>query len=156
MSAEEPWGSGDDESYTNSFRFSDNFKPTDNFQDTESYVASLEAKLARLKGKGREVTAREMLSVLERARQDQSERLISPVFDFEIQDTSFLPGEECSDVPLRTTFIERKLFPERQALTQEEVQHLLEADYLGKATTALSRVDCESGSISSGDSEPNR
>lgn len=155
MSASEPWGCDDGETCSSSSQFSDDFKPPDNFQDMESYVASLEAKLARLKGKGREVTAREMLLVLERARQDQTERLIHPCLGFEHQDTAYLPGEDCSDAPLRSSFIERKLFPDKQALTREEIQHLLEADFLGKAVTAT-RADCESGSTSSGDSEPNR
>lgn len=65
-----------------------------------------ESKLARLKGKGRDVTAREMLGVLGEARQDHTGRLLSTDPDVAPGATAYLPGEDCSDAPVRSSYLE--------------------------------------------------
>uniref|UniRef100_A0A1E1WZE0 Uncharacterized protein n=1 Tax=Amblyomma aureolatum TaxID=187763 RepID=A0A1E1WZE0_9ACAR len=163
-SASEPWGcQGSAGSAVNSAEqtFEDNFSPSGAIPDTEHYVAALESKLARLKGRTRDVTAREMLAVLGEARQDHTGRLIaSEPASAAPQATAYLPGDDYSDAPVHATYIERRLFPERQALTEEELKYLLEADFLEKQAVASATV-CpgearDRASISSADSEPNR
>lgn len=157
MSPTQPWGGRENAGSAGAEReFEDNFSPTDELPDTQDYVASLESKLAKLKGRGREVTAREMLSVLEDARQDHTARLISCSNDLAPEATAYLPGEDCSDAPIHSTYLKKRLFPERQALTQEELKYLLEADFLEKNNVAASGERSDRASISSGDSEPNR
>ncbi|XP_002399637.3 uncharacterized protein LOC8052709 [Ixodes scapularis] len=161
MSAvQQPWGRHSDEAEFGAGKseFEDNFCPSRAFPDSEDYVASLESKLARLKGKGRDVTAREMLGVLGEARQDHTGRLLSTDPDVAPGATAYLPGEDCSDAPVRSSYLEKRLFPERQALTQEELKYLLEADFLGKSAAAENSTTAERSraSFSSGDSEPNR
>lgn len=144
--------------------FDDDFSPGGAMPDTDHYVASLESKLARLKGRSRDVTAREMLAVLGEARHDHTGRLIAsdPVPSAPLQAEGYLTGDGYSDAPVHATYIERRLFPERQALTQEELKLLLEADFLEKqaaaaaAAASLSGEPRERSSISSADSEPHR
>ncbi|CAN8000026.1 unnamed protein product [Ixodes hexagonus] len=161
MSAVQPWGrrADDEELGAVKSEFEDNFCPSRLFPDSEDYVASLESKLARLKGKGRDVTAREMLSVLGEAREDQTGHLVNADPDMAVAATAYLPGDDCSDAPVHSSYLEKRLFPERQALTQEELKYLLEADFLGKSVAAESSATAaarDRASISSGDSEPNR
>lgn len=144
--------------------FDDDFSPRGAMPDTDHYVASLESKLARLKGRSRDVTAREMLAVLGEARHDHTGRLIAsdPVPPAPLQAEGYLTENDYSDAPVHATYLERRLFPERQALTQEELKCLLEADFLEKqaaAAAAAALVSCEPrerSSISSADSEPHR
>uniref|UniRef100_A0A023G9Q8 Uncharacterized protein n=1 Tax=Amblyomma triste TaxID=251400 RepID=A0A023G9Q8_AMBTT len=158
-SASEPWGCQGSTVNSAEQAFEDNFNPPGAIPDTEHYVATLESKLARLKGRTRDVTAREMLSVLGEARQDHTGRLIaSEPASAAPQATAYLPGDDCSDAPVHASYIERRLFPERQALTQEELKFLLEADFLEKqaVATAPPGEARDRASISSADSEPNR
>ncbi|KAH9376190.1 coiled-coil domain-containing protein 32-like [Haemaphysalis longicornis] len=144
--------------------FDDDFSPGGAMPDTDHYVASLESKLARLKGRSRDVTAREMLAVLGEARHDHTGRLIAsdPAPSAPSQAEGYLTGNDYSDAPVHATYLERRLFPERQALTQEELKYLLEADFLEKqaaaaaAAASLSGEPRERSSISSADSEPHR
>lgn len=163
-STSEPWGSASSSTAVNSSdqTFEDNFSPARAIPDTEHYVAALESKLARLKGRNRNVTAREMLAVLGEARHDHTGRLITsdPVPAAPEVVASYVLGDD-SDAPVHATYLERRLFPERQALTQEELRHLLEADFLEKeamvAAAATTPVEArDRASISSADSEPNR
>lgn len=102
-----------------------------------------------------------MLAVLGEARHDHTGRLISsdPVPSAPEVPTSYLLSDD-SDAPIHATYLERRLFPERQALTQEELRHLLEADFLEKQALAAAAATAgearDRASISSADSEPNR
>uniref|UniRef100_A0A224YJ92 Protein, containing CCDC32 domain n=1 Tax=Rhipicephalus zambeziensis TaxID=60191 RepID=A0A224YJ92_9ACAR len=160
-SASEAWGSTSSTAVNSSDqKFEDNFSPARAIPDTEHYVAALESRLARLKGRNRDVSAREMLAVLGEARHDHTGRLIAsdPVPSAREVTASYLLSDD-SDAPVHATYLERRLFPERQALTQEELRHLLEADFLEKqalAAAATAREARDRASISSADSEPNR
>uniref|UniRef100_A0A023G0W4 Uncharacterized protein n=1 Tax=Amblyomma parvum TaxID=251391 RepID=A0A023G0W4_AMBPA len=160
-STSEPWGCHGSAVSSAEQTFEDNFSPPGAIPDTEHYVATLESKLARLKGRTRDVTAREMLAVLGEARQDHTGRLIAsePASAAPLA-TAYLPGDDYSDAPVNATYIERRLFPERQALTQEELKYLLEADFLEKQAVAAATMSPgeprDRASISSVDSEPNR
>ncbi|KAL3205304.1 hypothetical protein MRX96_011202 [Rhipicephalus microplus] len=161
-SASEAWGSASSAAVNSSDqKFEDNFSPARAIPDTDHYVAALESRLARLKGRNRDVTAREMLAVLGEARHDHTGRLISsdPAPSAPEVPTSYLLSDD-SDAPVHATYLERRLFPERQALTQEELRHLLEADFLEKQALAAAAATAgearDRASISSADSEPNR
>lgn len=159
-SASEPWGSTSTSAANSSEQtFEDNFSPA--LADTEHYVAALESKLARLKGRTRDVTAREMLAVLGEARHDHTGRLIaSDPVPSAPEVAAYLPSDDYGDAPVHATYLERRLFPEKQALTQEELRHLLEADFLEKQALAAAVGTAgearDRASISSADSEPNR
>lgn len=161
-SASEPWGSSSTSAVNSTEQtFEDNFSPAGAIPDTDHYVAALESKLARLKGRTRDVTAREMLAVLGEARHDHTGRLIaSDPLPSVPEVASYLLSDDYGDAPVHANYLERRLFPERQALTQEELRHLLEADFLEKqalaATVATPGEARDRASISSADSEPNR
>ncbi|KAG8185870.1 hypothetical protein JTE90_004412 [Oedothorax gibbosus] len=97
--------------------------------DSDTYIQKLERRLSRVKGTNKAPTSKDMISVLQQARDDYMSRLISSSAE---QLSAFAPTE--GDRELTISYVERKLFPEKNGVTYEEMQHLLESDVLAKVS----------------------
>ncbi|CAL8104467.1 unnamed protein product [Orchesella dallaii] len=104
--------------------FGDNFKPFVKLPDSQDYLESLERKLKVVqKGGKKGPTAESILRSLEQTKESCMIKLLSnSVEQLTIEGEIF---EELKVNPLL-----KKLAPERQALTAEELVHLLKADQL--------------------------
>lgn len=110
----DPWGQATTDQAEDSKGFTDNFN--DKLPDSEEYLATLETKLDKLKKKSsiaKELAAR---------RSDEARRML---------DSSAAALELFEDEDLNeNSAINRRLFPEKQALTLSEIAKLLESDHL--------------------------
>ncbi|XP_015928664.2 coiled-coil domain-containing protein 32 [Parasteatoda tepidariorum] len=96
--------------------------------DSENYINKLENKLCKLKGSDKALSSKSMLMVLEKAKDDYLNRLMTSSSD------NLTPFDDDADKEVSVSYLEKKLFPEKIGVTQEELQHLLESDVLAKAT----------------------
>lgn len=96
--------------------------------DSDHYLQKLESKLTKVKGLNKDLTSKEMISVLQNARDDFMSHLISG----SMNQMSF--SEDDVEKEVSTSYLERKLFPEKSGVTYEELQHLLECDVLAKTS----------------------
>ncbi len=92
--------------------------------DSDEYLASLEAKLARVQSRG------SLVRDLCQKREDEMRRLLGR--DAENETSAVI--DPWSEEPLRDNPLLRRLAPSTQALTREELVALLEADALQKKT----------------------
>jgi len=128
--------------------FDDNFTPTINnnrgagsdfekLPDSQEYLASLEKRLASLQKQVK--TSSSLVTSLSQAKESYMLRLLS-------SDNSSPAGIDAFDFveeeALRVNPILKRLAPETQAISSEELIHLLTADQLSVATEAtLTRAD---------------
>ncbi|ESO94132.1 hypothetical protein LOTGIDRAFT_203931 [Lottia gigantea] len=97
---------------------------------SERYLNSLESKLSRIKGNRRkEPTAKEMLSSLEKVKDDHMNRYLqtNTVQTFQ---TNYESVASHSDSAV--SYFDRLLHPERQPMSEEELVVLLQDDALSK------------------------
>ncbi|KAK2175380.1 hypothetical protein NP493_737g02053 [Ridgeia piscesae] len=126
---------------------------TSELVSSEKYIDSLERKLDRIKGKGKdghEPTSKEMLHHLSAVKEAHMK---------ELTDTSDRPFESNYSTNLErvndaaaVTFLQRKLCPERQAIMVEELHPLVENDTLQTVTKTLheaANTDAESQDVKS-------
>ncbi|XP_071079431.1 coiled-coil domain-containing protein 32-like [Haliotis cracherodii] len=93
---------------------------------SDKYIESLEKKLNRLKGRApREPTARDIVQSLSKLRNDQMERFLKEE-SCQTQAVHLASGGEAASA----SYIQRRLYPEKQAVTGDEVVELLQADAL--------------------------
>ncbi|OQR69525.1 hypothetical protein BIW11_12200 [Tropilaelaps mercedesae] len=94
--------------------------------DSQQYLASLEAKLRRLKvsKKNEKDEARRMVSELRLHKEGRWENAIEDVMPIGFS------ADALRDDPCAVPFIVRMLYPERSALTAEELQKLVDNDCL--------------------------
>ncbi|XP_072284347.1 coiled-coil domain-containing protein 32 [Pyxicephalus adspersus] len=99
--------------------FNSTQKPWAPLQDSEVYLASLERRLQKIKGQTHEVTSKEMLHSLGRAKKECWDRFLQETFEPEAY-------VETTDVDSGTLeHLKRWLQPEKVALNAEEVQCLI-------------------------------
>ncbi|GIX66732.1 hypothetical protein CDAR_431701 [Caerostris darwini] len=97
--------------------------------DSDNYIRKLEARLSKVKGLNKNLTSKDMINVLQKARDDYMSRLISS------SATELSIIDSCDgDKEVAVSYVEKKLFPERNGVTYEELQHLLESDVLAKVS----------------------
>ncbi|XP_070578620.1 coiled-coil domain-containing protein 32-like [Ptychodera flava] len=126
--------------------FEDTFNPFDkvnsgepnkgndlNELESQKYLSSLEAKLDRLKGKTRSPTSKDIVKTLHGAKEDHLNRIIKESTSL---DTATISSTDEDEV--KTGTLRRRVFPE-QPLTVEEVQCLVERDYLNNVTQTMHR-----------------
>ncbi|CAG2171451.1 unnamed protein product [Oppiella nova] len=138
-------------------RFNDNFvpqlSPIDDqmprkpLPDSQQYIQSLvairvwtyemlEKKLAKLKGQtSAEMSSKEMMSSLSAKRDAILEQLLHSTSDCRMSgddDSSGGGGGVGGNQSSIVQYVERRLFPQMQALTDEELQRLLQCDVLEK------------------------
>ncbi|KAG8449655.1 hypothetical protein GDO86_016335 [Hymenochirus boettgeri] len=101
-----------------------NQRPWAPLQDSEVYLASLERKLQRIKGLSREVTSKEMLHSLGQAKKESWERFMQENFEHE----AYVGDSEVDTSTLEQ--LKRWLQPDKVAINEEEVQHLIPAETL--------------------------
>uniref|UniRef100_UPI00358EB807 coiled-coil domain-containing protein 32 n=1 Tax=Myxine glutinosa TaxID=7769 RepID=UPI00358EB807 len=88
--------------------------------DSEVYLASLERRLQKIQGRGHNLTSHDVISELERGRQDCLAELLDraddsePFYEEDIDDSALIQ-------------LRRRLQPESVALSAEELQYLLHA-----------------------------
>ncbi|XP_023233919.1 uncharacterized protein LOC111633562 [Centruroides sculpturatus] len=99
--------------------------------DSAQYLSKLESRLARIKDKNKEPTPKEILTSLQQAKES-----ILGIERSQNESSSFL-SEESGDKQVSSSSIERYLFPEKQAIIIEEIQHLLQYDTLAKTTAEI-------------------
>ncbi|KAI1295664.1 hypothetical protein HDE_05528 [Halotydeus destructor] len=128
---DDPWRSRSNTFHskdTDNNSFDDDF--VNHLPDSEEYIASLEKKLAKISGKSVVSSSRDVVNSLSKIRQDVMATLINSSSACEFLNESLEQNGAIAAV-------ERKLFPERQALTKEELEKLLEQDILARNTLAL-------------------
>ncbi|XP_071963393.1 uncharacterized protein [Antedon mediterranea] len=91
---------------------------------SEDYLASLESKLERLKHTSRNACSKEMIRSLQAAKEGTVKQLVMTSQDLIIDDG-------INEEEMHSSIVKRRMFPE-QARTMEEVQCLVEKDYLNK------------------------
>ncbi|KAK7490196.1 hypothetical protein BaRGS_00018541, partial [Batillaria attramentaria] len=100
--------------------------------DSGRYIESLEKKLNRIKGKQKqEPNSRDIIDSLALFRDDQMRRYIEK----EEQVTTSPTITQDQDNTSATSYIQRKLHPERQAINVEELFELLKDDQLARRGT---------------------
>ena len=125
MSSNDPWGeptnnhnNSDEESTSNNKGFADNFN--DKLPDHEEYLNRLETKLENLKKKST------ITQELRNRRSDEARRML---------DSNAAAVELFEDTDLtENSALNRRLFPEKQALTLSEIAELLENDTLAQSS----------------------
>ncbi|XP_028847775.1 coiled-coil domain-containing protein 32 [Denticeps clupeoides] len=95
------------------------FSPWEPMADSEVYIASLESRLKKLKGQSSEVTSREMLRSLSRAKKECWDRFLHDVQTSEL----FQEGTDMDQSALE--HLKRWLAPEKVAISAEELEYLL-------------------------------
>ena len=114
--------------------FEDNFlpvKPFEKLDDSKEYLEKLEAKLAKLKnvGKSDKSKNRALLNALSEKRQDEARRYLDAGTLVELgqqyDEITSNEDENVKDNPLI-----RKICPEKQALTMQELEKLVDSDVL--------------------------
>ena len=124
MSSNNPWGeptnnhNNSDEESTSIKGFADNFN--DKLPDHEEYLNRLETKLENLKKKST------ITQELRNRRSDEARRML---------DSNAAAVELFEDTDLtENSALNRRLFPEKQALTLSEIAELLENDTLAQSS----------------------
>lgn len=124
MSSNDPWGeptnnhNNSDEESTSIKGFADNFN--DKLPDHEEYLNRLETKLENLKKKST------ITQELRNRRSDEARRML---------DSNAAAVELFEDTDLtENSALNRRLFPEKQALTLSEIAELLENDTLAQSS----------------------
>ncbi|GFT00197.1 hypothetical protein NPIL_392341 [Nephila pilipes] len=97
--------------------------------DSDNYLRKLETRLSKVKGLNKNLTSKDMITVLQKARDDHMNRLISS----SVEQLSTIDSLE-GDKEVSVSYVEKKLFPEKNGVTYEELQHLLESDVLAKVS----------------------
>ncbi|GFX57945.1 hypothetical protein TNCV_3069121 [Trichonephila clavipes] len=97
--------------------------------DSDHYLRKLETRLSKVKGLNKNLTSKDMITVLQKARDDYMSRLISSSAE-QLCAIDSLEG----DKEVSVSYVEKKLFPEKNGVTYEELQHLLESDVLAKVS----------------------
>ncbi|XP_035217156.1 uncharacterized protein LOC118190538 [Stegodyphus dumicola] len=116
----------------------DNIKMEPEFShlpDSDTYIKKLESRLAKVKGSEKELTSKDMISVLQNARDDYMCHLISGSVNRLDVLSDIDPDKE-----VQLSYFEKKLFPEKNGATNEELQHLLESDLLAKISESNVKV----------------
>ena len=116
-----PWGtnpsSSEEDTTVQNQSFQDNF--VDKLPDSQEYLNKLEGKLNKLQKKS-------IAQQLSLRRSDDAKRMLDA-------NAASIELFEDADVEEKSA-INRRLFPEKQALTMSEIAKLLESDTLAKAT----------------------
>ncbi|CAL1268646.1 unnamed protein product, partial [Larinioides sclopetarius] len=87
-----------------------------------------ETRLSKVKGLNKNLTSKDMITVLQKARDDYMSHLISSsAGQLSLDDYD-------GDKEVSVSYVEKKLFPEKNGVTFEELQHLLESDVLAKVS----------------------
>uniref|UniRef100_A0A6I8P9K9 Coiled-coil domain containing 32 n=2 Tax=Ornithorhynchus anatinus TaxID=9258 RepID=A0A6I8P9K9_ORNAN len=97
-------------------------KPWAPLQDSDIYLASLERRLRRVKGLSQEVTSKEMLRTLARAKEEYWDRFLQEKLESEV----FVDGLDADESTLE--HFRRWLQPDKVAVSTEEVQCLIPPD----------------------------
>ncbi|XP_067681611.1 coiled-coil domain-containing protein 32-like [Haliotis asinina] len=103
--------------------------PTDPLHElisSDRYIASLEKKLNRIKGRSRqEPSSQDIVQSLTKLRNDQMERFLK-------EESSQTQAVQlpCGGEATSTSYIQRRLYPEKQAVTGDELVVLLQDDAL--------------------------
>jgi len=105
--------------------FSDNFQPFQKLPDSGEYLASLETKLKNIQNSEKK-TSGDLLRSLEETRESYMVNLLS-----DSDDIGASAVYEDSFEELKINPVLKKIVPEKQAITTEELVHLLKADQLG-------------------------
>lgn len=95
--------------------------------DSKEYVKKLDTRLSKLKGCNKELSSKDMVKTLQHAREDHMSHLIC-------ESSNNLRFEDWdADREIATSYLQRKLYPEKNGVTYEEIQRLLESDILAKS-----------------------
>jgi len=147
----DPWGVGTSDTGSDDptsataqptiMRFEDDFKPFEKLRDSDTYLSTLENKLERMQGKTKDTTKQDVLGGLSETRQSYLSRLVSSRAVEDIAN-SCIPVED-DDRPIYTSSISRRICPEKQALTFEELLMLMKADELALVTAEMATMDEE-------------
>ncbi|KAA8582172.1 coiled-coil domain-containing protein 32 [Etheostoma spectabile] len=87
-------------------------------EDSESYIASLENRLKKLKGQSSDVTSRDMLRSLSQAKKECWDRFLH-----DAQTSELFQGGDMDESALE--HFKRWLIPEKVAISAEELEYLL-------------------------------
>ncbi|XP_015234695.1 PREDICTED: uncharacterized protein C15orf57 homolog [Cyprinodon variegatus] len=97
--------------------------------DSESYLASLENRLKKLKGQSSDVTSRDMLRSLSQARKEFWDRFLH-----DAQTSELFQSDDMDESALE--HLKRWLIPEKVAISAEELEYLLRPSQSSPSTGA--------------------
>ncbi|XP_064603578.1 uncharacterized protein LOC135468995 [Liolophura sinensis] len=98
--------------------------------DSDRYIKSLENKLRKLKGGSKkEPTAKDMISSLEKSKEDHFRRLEQFKEDYV---SNFVSDSLTSDNDSSLSYIQRRIHPDRIAIDPEELMELLQDNAVEK------------------------
>ena len=105
--------------------------------ESDRYVSYLEAKLTKLKeSRDSEPTSKDLLAGLSQAKEAEMSNLTQSSAEPYI--SSYAENDDANiENPAVVSAIQRKLQPEKQALTTEELLELVENDELAKVRTEM-------------------
>lgn len=89
-----------------------------------------ERKLAKIKGINGQ-SSKDMVTAFEKKKDDLMYKFINSVHDLNQYDTDSIEKNNAENSQIYS-LIERKIFPEKHAISNEELQKLIEADLLNK------------------------
>ncbi|XP_077991928.1 uncharacterized protein LOC144446095 [Glandiceps talaboti] len=109
--------------------------------ESEKYLSSLESKLDRLKGKTKPPSSKDIVRTLHDAKEDHLGRMLkeSTSTSSSINAASIASAD---DDEVKASAVRRRVFPE-QPLTVEEMQCLLERDYLNNITQVMHQASLQ-------------
>ncbi|GFO14268.1 RNA 3'-terminal phosphate cyclase-like [Plakobranchus ocellatus] len=103
--------------------------------DSEKYIQSLEQKLSKLtKNRRKEPTSRDIINSLAVFHEDQMRRYIDDTIGFSPSANDGFSD----DGSAHSSFLQRRLYPERQPLNPEEIAELLKEDVVAERFEQLS------------------
>ena len=111
--------------------------------DSERYVAALESRLNKLKeSRNSEPTAKELLAGLSQAKEAEMINLTQSSSGPYISSYACTDGDDANiESPSLVMAIQRKLQPEKQALSTEELLELVENDELAKIRHEMENLE---------------
>lgn len=99
--------------------------------DSEKYIQTLEQKLAKItknRNKQKEPTSRDIINSLADFHEDQMRRYLDDTAGI----CSTSDSVAVDDSSMQPSYLQRKIYPERQPLNSEEIAELLKEDVLGE------------------------
>ncbi|XP_076359930.1 uncharacterized protein LOC143252132 [Tachypleus tridentatus] len=136
----DPWlekeDSRNDEKSESISSFDDDFTAVSRLPGSDNYIRSLESRLDKLKCKNRDLSSKDIITSLQAVHHGHVER--RDLTDLPVTCSHYSDYESVDiNEEISSSYIEKRMFPAKQALTKEEIQALLEADILAKTTAAM-------------------
>ncbi|XP_013401839.1 uncharacterized protein LOC106167584 [Lingula anatina] len=119
-----------------------------NMLTSDEYIAKLEAKLKRMQKSKTGPSSKDIINSLAEVKEHQLNSMVQDTITPYV--TCLEDSQSSNTSELSVSFLQKRLYPERQALTTEELQQLIANDELAKRILEddVSDGDVEKGQLS--------